>query len=271
MSWGSFFIPIYLGGLVIYAWAALRPDLARAGKGGGRLAPLYRLAGGKPAPRLVAAGALVALAGGALVALYTGAEVMVIAARPLWHTPLLPPLFLATAVAGALGLVLILDRILGDGDAAAEIGLNRTLMWTLASILALGALWLALGLLGLSPVHAAALAEVAPSPAWRATAVWAVAATLLPLLLAWQHPRGSGWINGLIVLASAWMFRWTVFIGGQTIPKTGAGYYRYDLPLGPEGLLGIVGTAGLWLAVLIILTFVLPPADSAGRAPHTGV
>ncbi|WP_341648715.1 NrfD/PsrC family molybdoenzyme membrane anchor subunit [Thauera humireducens] len=28
MSWGAFFIPVYLVGLLTYAWLALRPDLA---------------------------------------------------------------------------------------------------------------------------------------------------------------------------------------------------------------------------------------------------
>lgn len=260
MSWGAFFIPVYLGGLLLYAWAVLRPDFAEAAKAGDPLARLYQLVGGPAAPSLVKAAAALAGLGAALVMLYTGAEVMVVAARPLWHTPFVPLQFLATALAGAIGLVLIFNRILGGGNPGAEIALNRTLAQALAAVLVLGALWLALALSGLSPAHSQALAQVASSPSWQLTAVWAIAATIIPLVLAWFRPAGTGLITGLIAVHSAWMFRWTVFIGGQDIPKTGAGFYQYHLPLGPEGLLGIVGTAGLWLAVLIILTTLLPRA-----------
>ena len=62
------------------------------------------------------------------------------------------------------------------------------------------------------------------------------------------------------------MMRWTIFIGGQTIPKTGAGLYDYHLPMGNDGLLGIIGTAGLWIALLLLMLEFLP---WAGRAIAT--
>src|SRR3990167_7664695 len=46
MSWGAFFIPVYLGGLLLYAWLVLRGDFAVQGQGGDSvLTRLYRLAG----------------------------------------------------------------------------------------------------------------------------------------------------------------------------------------------------------------------------------
>lgn len=266
MAWGAFFIPLYLAGLFAYAYAALRPAFAAAAGRGGALAPLRRLLGGDAMPGLLRAGAALAVLGGALVMLYTGAEVMVVKARPLWNTPVLPLQFLATAMVGALGLLLVLNRTLGDGDMGVEARLNALLAKVLLAVLALGGVWLALGLTGLSPRHARALAEVSGSASWGLTALWAVAATLVPLGLALGRPAGSGWITGLIALHSAWMFRWTVFIGGQEVPKTGAGFYQYHLPLGPEGLMGIIGTAGLWLVILLALTTLLPWSDSRNHS-----
>lgn len=267
MAWGAFFIPLYLGGLFLYAWAALRPDFAAAAGQGGRLAPVRRLLGGAAAPGLVRGFAVLALSGAVLVLLYTGVEVMVVAARPLWNTPILPLQFLATALAGAAGLTLVLNRVAGDGDRAAEACLNRVLAGSLVAVMALGIVWLLLGVSGVSARHAAALAEVASSPSWRLTAAWAALATVLPLAAALRWPAGSGWVTGLVALHSAWMFRWTVFIGGQNIPKTGAGFYDYHLPLGPEGVMGIAGTAGLWLVAVLALTTLLPWSDAGqGRA-----
>ena len=61
-------------------------------------------------------------------------------------------------------------------------------------------------------------------------------------------------------------------IDGQTVPKTGAGFYVYALPAGSDGLLGILGTAGLWLFLLLVITAVLPtprhPAPRPVRAAH---
>lgn len=259
MAWGAFFIPLYLGGLVLYSWLVLRPDLKRLADAGGRGAAAYRMLayGGHDSLSAIRIATLLALTGAGLVALYTGMEVMVVSARPLWNTPFLPLQFFITAVAGAIGLVLVLDRFVGGSRASAETPLLRLLATSQVLVLAVGAAWLLLGISGLSPRHAEALAQVAPSGAWRITAVWAAGSALVTLWLAVRRPQWR-FAAGLIALHSAWMMRWTVFIGGQEIPKTGAGYYSYALPLGHEGMLGIVGTAGLWIAVLILLISVLP-------------
>jgi tetrathionate reductase subunit C len=260
MAWGAFFIPLYLGGLFLYAWLALRPTLAGLSATPG---PVGRLAGwlamgGHESRRALIAAAVLTGVGAALVALYTGAEVMVVRARPLWHTPLLPLQFLVTAFAGAVGLTLLFNRFAGaHPDPDATVRLSRVLAASQLVALAVGALWLALGLTGVSETHARALAEMGGAFNWQVTAVWAAGSALLTLYLALRHP-GRGLLIGLLALHAAWMMRWTVFIGGQAIPKTGAGLYQYHLPLGQDGLLGILGTAGLWVALLVLITTLLP-------------
>lgn len=268
MWWGSLFIPLYIGSLLLYGWACLREEMQAHGRIDSRLAALYRLAalGGGRDDRLIRATGLLVLAAAALVALYTGVEVAVVKARPLWHTPFLPVQFLTTGLAGAVGLALILNRTAGGADRAVEVLGNRLLAAVLAAVMLCGGLWLALGLSGLDAGHAAALDSVAGSEAWRVTAVWAVAATVVPFVIAVAKPAGTGLLTGLIAVHGAWMFRWTVFIDGQTVPKTGAGFYEYALPAGPDGLLGIVGTAGLWLFLLILVTALLPILH--GRSPN---
>lgn len=269
MSWGAFFIPVYLIGLLLYAWLALRGDFAALGQGGNSwLTRLYRFAGrGGAAPRMaIAAAALLTLAGAVLVALYTGMEVMVVHARPLWNTPFLPLQFAATAFVGAIGLLLLFNRFVGGRDSQLEIGLNRLLVLALAGVLALGGGWLFVSLSGVSVSHSAAFSQVAGMPQWQLTAVWAVLATIVPMALAIWRPATSGLMTGLIALHSAWMMRWTIFIGGQSIPQTGAGLYDYRLPLGSDGLLGIVGTLGLWVALLVLMLAYFPWAGRAFAA-----
>lgn len=263
MSWGAFFIPVYLSGLILFAWLAFRPLLAQQAEDADlspRLVRLCRLIayGGLESRGALRAAAFLAFLGAALVALYTGMEVMVVQARPLWDTPFLPVQFVVTALAGGIGLTLLLKRFSGQQESIDETKrLARALAITQGLALVIGALWLLLGLTGWSTSHALALAQVAPSAAWKLTAVWAAASTALTLWLALRRP-GSGLLIGLLALHSAWMMRWTVLIGGQEIPKTGAGFYQYQLPLGSDGWLGIVGTLGLWVALFIALTTLLP-------------
>ncbi|TCS61207.1 NrfD/PsrC family molybdoenzyme membrane anchor subunit [Varunaivibrio sulfuroxidans] len=260
MSWGSFFIPIYLIALFAYAWTIYRPALAELGEGDRALAPIYRLVamGGDRTPGLTRLIGLAAIVAAILVFTYTGAEVAVVRARPLWNTPLLPLQFIATGFVGALGLILLLNRTVGDSDMVVETKTNRMLAIFLAIAMIIGFVWFALGIFGISSVIATALSSVSGSAAWRETVVWAIAATAIPFLIAVIRPQGSGWVTGLIALHVAWIFRWAVFIGGQGVPKTGAGLYSFALPNGPEGLLGIIGTAGLWFFLIIVITSFVP-------------
>lgn len=271
MAWGAFFIPGYLAGLLLYAWAVLRPALAKAPAPYRFVGCAWRLValGGAPAPLLVRAAAAWTVAFALLVLLYTGMEVMAVRARPLWNTPLLPVQFAVTGFAGALGAVLGLDRVLGRPNTVLARRLAPLLGWTMALALLVGAVWLSIGLLRRDPVHVAALGSVAGSEAWRMTALWAGAAALATIALSLLP--SLGWLAGLLALHAAWMFRWTVFIGGQTVPKTGAGFYAYHLPLGHDGLLGILGTGGFCLFLLVTLITLLPwetagPALAAPRA-----
>lgn len=272
MAWGAFFIPAYLAGLLAYAWAVLKPDLAAA-KGDGLLYRLRRVAalGPRPLPGLVGAAAIWTVAFAVLVLLYTGMEVMVVRARPLWNTPLLPVQFAITAVAGSLGLVLVFDRLFGQPNPLLTRRLSRMLALSLVASLAVGAVWLGLGVLEISETHARALASVAGYKSWRLTAFWSVAALIVPAIVGLAFPVRFGWLAGLLAIHAAWMVRWTIFIGGQTVPKTGAGLYAYELPLGNDGLLGIVGTGGLWLFLLILLSTLLPGYEPSERADPAGL
>ncbi|MBW6399682.1 polysulfide reductase NrfD [Roseomonas sp. HJA6] len=267
MAWGAFFIPTYLSGLFLYAWSSLRPAIAADAEDRGILAPLYRLFGGRALPWLSRAAATVAIIGACLVLLYTGMEVMVVRARPLWNTPFLPVQFALTAIGGAIGLALLLDRLLGGHEAATEARLNRALAMVLGASMLVGAAWFAIGFFGLEARHAQALASVAQHDSFRITAFEGQAALALAILLALWKPRGSGWLTGLIALHAAWMFRWTVFIGGQSVPKNAPGLYDYHLPLGPSGLLGIAGSMGLLVFLIILLDALMPPARTRAAAP----
>ena len=262
MAWGSFFIPLYLLGLIGYAWLCLRPQLADLANRPGPLASLYRkLAyGGHDNLSAIKAAALVATLGAVLVLLYTGMEVMVVQARSLWNTALLPLIFAATAMTGGIGMTALFEALTGNRQSAPL--LNRWLARGVWVTLALLTLWLVLGLSGTSTAAAEALAAMRGSFGWLATGIWLFGSMLLTLWLARNH-QTSLIMPALLALHGAWLIRWVVFMGGQSLPKMGSTSPSYALTLTPDSLLGIFGTAGLCLTLYIILTSLIPWDDQA--------
>ena len=262
MAWGSFFIPLYLLGLIGYAWLCLRPQLADLANRPGPLASFYRkLAyGGHDNLSAIKAAALVATLGAVLVLLYTGMEVMVVQARSLWNTALLPLIFAATAMTGGIGMTALFEALTGNRQSAPV--LNQWLARGVWVTLALLTLWLILGLSGTSTAAAEALAAMRGSFGWLATGIWLLGSTLLTLWLA-RNYQTSLIMPALLALHGAWLIRWIVFIGGQSLPKMGSTSPAYSLTLTPDSLLGIVGMAGLCLTLYIILTSLIPWDDQA--------
>jgi tetrathionate reductase subunit C len=228
MAWGSYFIPIYLGGLTAFALAVL-------------------LSRDRPHAAAVGWSAAVTAVGAVLVLLYTGMEVMVVAARPLWHTPLLPLLFAATAFTGGLGTIQAFEALAGKTDSAQL--LNRWMRFGQWTFLALLGLWLVLAAFGISATAAEALTTLRGG--WTVAWIWLAISIALTL---WAARGQSLWLPALLALQGAWLLRWLVFMGGQSVPKLGAAFHAQVLQLTPDSLLGMLGMAGLCLAIYIVLT-----------------
>ncbi|WOB76184.1 NrfD/PsrC family molybdoenzyme membrane anchor subunit [Achromobacter xylosoxidans] len=208
------------------------------------------------------------------ILVYTGAEVMVLRARPLWHTPFLPLNFALTAWLGALGAMFLVGRWLPGGMAALPVELLRRLSVTSVVMMAIGAgAWILLGLLGVDASFDAALRLFGEFPVWRASLAGAVATAFCMIALLQRAPRTlaaplPSAALALTMLAAAWIFRWVVFMSVQGVPKYGAGLYLYDMPWGSDGLLGMIGVLGLCVALVAAVTYALElfPARTRGLA-----
>lgn len=256
MWYGAYLLPLFSLLSMLFGWLLIRPNLARRGEERDRVAALARLLclGNWSGERWRKPLALMAILSGLSIALYTGLETMVVAARPLWHTPWLPWLLALSALLAAQSALLLLNRLLAGWQQHTESGLLRQIRPTLA-LLAFSLLgWALFG--GASAAEAAALYRLDPS--WRLAAHWLLLTlALLGLLLLAGHrfsPRLQAWGLGLLALHLVWGLRWLVLIQGQLAPKYGAGVYLYQIAWGPAGVLGILGTFGLLLALLVALS-----------------
>lgn len=192
------------------------------------------------------------------ITVYTGAEIMAVRARPLWHTLWVPVNLALTGWLATAGMAFVLERFLPAPLRPDVQALDWLRLLALGLAVALAAVALAWGVSGLLTGSAS---FDAAQRLWREFPVWqlsmlgsAVGGVLLlgALLRGRRRLAAPGYTLalGAGLALSAWAFRWALFMGVQGVPKYGAGLYLYHMPLGGEGLLGMVGMAGLCVALV---------------------
>ncbi|MFJ3353952.1 tetrathionate reductase subunit TtrC [Serratia liquefaciens] len=192
--------------------------------------------------------ALATLLSAASILLYTGREVSVLRAQPLWYSLWLPWLLLLTAVQAVPPLL--------------ACWLRHEPQWQprLAGYQAVSLLLLCFSCLGWwldGSTSSAALHRLASQGVvWRLAGIAVVVSILLLLALAWRVRSQALGAKGLlgqcmVALLLCWGVRWLLLMQTQTLPKFNVLANSYVLPLGSEGLLAILGTLGLWIALII--------------------
>ncbi|QIC85761.1 tetrathionate reductase subunit TtrC [Serratia liquefaciens] len=192
--------------------------------------------------------ALATLLSAASILLYTGREVSVLRAQPLWYSLWLPWLLLLTAVQAVPPLL--------------ACWLRHEPQWQprLAGYQAVSLLLLCFSCLGWwldGSTSSAALHRLASQGVvWLLAGIAVVVSILLLLALAWRVRSQALGAKGLlgqcmVALLLCWGVRWLLLMQTQTLPKFNVLANPYVLPLGSEGLLAILGTLGLWIALII--------------------
>ena len=226
MPWGALFLPLFT--LLLGLWFLLFHL---------RISNTRLLRGLALAAALTAIGLL----------LYTGREVSVVRARPVWFSYWLPVAMFFSAMSALLALLGLvmrdLARRLAQGQVVALVLLGAVMLaWSLGDTLSGEALrqqWLLDGDIRLYLLTLMLL--------------WAAALAVSLYASRYQPPFFITLASALLVAILCWTLRWAVLMGGQIIPKYNALTNDYSLPMGTDGLLAIIGTFGLWLALMIIL------------------
>ncbi|GEM79816.1 NrfD/PsrC family molybdoenzyme membrane anchor subunit [Vibrio superstes] len=277
MSLGSLFLPLFSGLAVATAWVYLRDDIAQLKHSENPL--LKRLAWltlgqWKVSGKMMVALAATTVLSGLSIALYTGAEIAVLASRPLWHQPASPLLWFTTAFFAAIGLTLLILVLLPSTKPnltttdIAIVQRTTTLVGALAIILT--SIWASNhGEFNLYENHA-----------WGINLGIMTLSILLCMVLAVPFSRLSQTKLGMtavatVAIVSAWAVRWVTMMEVQTIPRIDVGPYPYELPMGSEGLLGIIGMCGLWLALALLASEIvstkagLPKSNTPSSLNHS--
>nr|WP_315292039.1 tetrathionate reductase subunit TtrC [Serratia proteamaculans] len=246
MSLGSLFLPLFTLLVVSYFVLLLRGQLRT------KSLPLWaRWLQFRPAWRedkWLRGVALATLLSAFSILLYTGREVSVLRAQPLWYSLWLPWLLLLTAIQAVPSLLAYWLR--QEPQWQSRLARYQLISLLLLCLSALG--WWLDGSRSSVALHSLAT----QGAVWLWAGIAFVGLTLLLLALAWRSRTQVLGSNGLRVQCAAalllcWGVRWMLLMQTQTLPKFNVLTNPYVLPLGSEGLLAILGTLGLWIALII--------------------
>lgn len=213
--------------------------------------------------KLLRATAILLFLSAVSVLVYTGAEIMIIRARPLWHTLFLPINLALTGWLASLGAILLVARWTPGGLPALPPLLMRRLSLIALLLLGISALgWVLAGLTGSESSFDAAWQLFKTYPTWRLSLYGSIVLAIALVALLSVSPKRvcQPWhslLCALVMMGSAWVFRWIILMSVQGVPKYGAGLYLQEMPLGGNGLMGMVAIFGLCVALLSIITWLL--------------
>ncbi|ADU67207.1 Polysulphide reductase NrfD [Desulfurispirillum indicum S5] len=210
---------------------------------------------------------------------YTGYILGVVHANPLWSTPLMPILFLASAMVSGTGLLIILLPLVQkfftpmgrvDGDMMRE--LARLLGWFIIIDLVIRFFWLTFAM-PFAGEERFVLQAFFQHHFFDVVYIEYLLCLFVPLAIAFSPlARRTGWVfaAGLIAAVGVWLFRWNTVIGGQTIGRTATGFLEYSPHwFGQGSITAVMANWGVFIA-LLALVMVLFPWDKEMAVHYKG-
>lgn len=200
---------------------------------------------------------------------YTGYILGAVHAIPLFHTPLMPILFLASAMVSGTGLLIILlpifQKFFTDFkrvDMEMMQRLARLLAWFIVIDLVIRFFWLTFAIT-FNGEEKYALKLFFGENFWEVLIVDYVICLLLPMIIGFTHSfaRSFKWVlfAGILSAIGVWIFRWNTVIGGQSIGKTTPFLLEYHPHLtGFDSILSVLSNWSLLIALVSLVMVIFP-------------
>jgi len=199
---------------------------------------------------------------------YTGYILGAVHANTLWHTPLMPVLFLASAMVSGTGLLLVLLPIFQRFFSLSQ-AIDRSMMATLAKLLAwfividlvVRALWLSFAMpFGMQSREL--LYQFFSLHFNMVVYVEYGLCLILPMIVGFsklRHNLGIVIATGVISAVGVWLFRWNTVIGGQEIPRSMPGFTQYIPEIfGQNSIVSVASNWGIFIALLALVAVIFP-------------
>lgn len=199
---------------------------------------------------------------------YTGYILGAVHSIPLWHTPLMPILFLASAMVSGTGLLLLLLPVvqkyfspLGRVDKVLMADLAKLLGWFIVIDLVVRFFWLTFAM----PFNGAekyALYTFFAHHSFDVVVIEYIIGLFVPLAIgftALRHRLPLAIAAGVISAVGVWLFRWNTVIGGQGMGKSFGGLLQYHVALtGQDSVMTIAANFCAFIVVLCLVMLVFP-------------
>ncbi|MBB5021176.1 NrfD/PsrC family molybdoenzyme membrane anchor subunit [Desulfurispira natronophila] len=199
---------------------------------------------------------------------YTGYILGAVQANPLWSTPLMPVLFLASAMVSGAGLLIVLLPIVQryfspmqrvDGDMM--LALARLLGWFIVIDLVVRFFWLTFAM-PFAGDSGYTLVEYFRHHFVGVVYVEYLLCLIVPMIIVFSPlAKRVGWVflAGLITAVGVWLFRWNTVVGGQGIGRTATGFLEHTPHwFGPDSITAIMANWGAFIAILAIVMLIFP-------------
>ena len=219
-------------------------------------------------PRII--GCIGAVAGFFALAVitYTGIEVSVVRSISLWHSALMPVLFLTISGVSAVSLVIVLGWLDGRIRMNQEKGfLGIFLLWFLLLDLFLQFVWLIVFVMfggrTAGTIRQVIFHQHISSFLFVGLLLTVVLPAVLMTLPSLRRSWGPLLVASVLAAVGSWVLRWNILIVGQEIPKTSTGFNQYTLAMtGHDSVLNLIGNIALVVFFVIILEWTLEIAES---------
>lgn len=200
---------------------------------------------------------------------YTGYILGVVHSIPLWHTPLMPILFLASAMVSGTGLLIIVLPIFWKFftdfkkvDMQMIQKLMRLLAWFIVIDLVVRFFWLTFAIT-FNDNEKYSLMSFFSQNLHEVIIVEYVIGLFLPMFVGFSKKLSSNltisMLSGIICAIGVWIFRYSTVIGGQTIGKTTAGFLEYFPHFsGQDSIISVLSNWGVFIALLMIVMAIFP-------------
>lgn len=199
---------------------------------------------------------------------YTGYILGAVHANVMWHTPLMPIIFLASAMVSGTGLLVILiplfQRFLSDRkqvDTSMVATLARLLSWFIVADLVMRFLWLTFSL---TFANGEKYALYSFFDLHFEDTFWIdyVLCLFIPMVIGFTKLRFHPFIvyfGSIVTAIGVWIFRWNTVIGGQEIPRTTPGFLQYSPPVwGQDSIVAILSNWGILVALICAVLVIFP-------------
>lgn len=200
---------------------------------------------------------------------YTGYILGVTHGIALWHTPLMPILFLASAMVSGTGLLIVILPLFqkfftdfGKIDREMLSRLVNLLSWFIVIDLVIRFFWLTFAI-PFNGEEKYSLMRFFGSNLFEIISIEYILCLLIPMLIGFIPKLRKNLffsIFGAVICAiGVWDFRWNTVIGGETIGRTTPGLLKYTPTLfGQDSIISVLSNWGVFVALLCLVMVLFP-------------